>query len=297
MNPHESSGMKISLVGSLFFALLGLTFAFITGSQAVLLDGAFNLVAVATVLFAMRIQKLLTLPDSRQMPAGYVALEPFYLLVKGLIILLITCYVVATNVIVMVNGGNAIELGIILIYIIIAITGNIVTWLLISSKFKKANTPMLALERQNWMINTLISCGIGCAFVMVYLFRNGFLEPFVPYVDQVIVIAVGLFTIYVPFAAIRTGGRELLLAGPDKELQESAEKIVNKTINKTDLRSNRLYIIKTGRKYWFTLIIDPVKEMLPASFSDQIKSSIAPELTKHFDPYHLDVIISKNIPE
>ena len=53
MSKTEQSGIRASLVGTFLFAILGLSFAFITNSQAVLLDGAFNLITRVMGLFAL----------------------------------------------------------------------------------------------------------------------------------------------------------------------------------------------------------------------------------------------------
>jgi len=295
MNPHEKTGMLISLFGSLFFALLGIIFALLTGSQAVLLDGAFNLIAVITVLFAMKIQKLLSVPFSQRMPAGYVALEPFYILTKGLLILIITIFVVVSNIIIMLKGGNEINLGIIIIYIAIAIIGNLIVYFLISARQKKTTSPMLELEKANWMINTLISTGIGVAFVIVFLFRDGFLNPFVPYVDQVIVIAVGIFTLSVPINAIRTGIRELLLTGPTAELQAKVENMIQPIIRKEQVINWKVFVLKTGRKYWISVFVNPARDKIPADFSDVIKSTLQTAISKDFPENEVDVLITKKI--
>ena len=41
----EQNSLKVAVYGNIFMALLGLTFAWYTDSQAVLLDGVFSLIA------------------------------------------------------------------------------------------------------------------------------------------------------------------------------------------------------------------------------------------------------------
>ena len=59
MENKEKNGISISLYGALFLAVLGISFSFATGSQAVLLDGIFNCISVFTAWFALKISKMM----------------------------------------------------------------------------------------------------------------------------------------------------------------------------------------------------------------------------------------------
>ena len=62
--------MLFSFWGALFFGVMGILFSVWTKSQAVLLDGAFNLISAATVFAAMKIGVLLSKPETAAQPAG-----------------------------------------------------------------------------------------------------------------------------------------------------------------------------------------------------------------------------------
>ncbi len=258
-----------------------------------MLDGAFNLITAIMVLFAMRITKLLTRPESTKRPAGYVALEPLYILAKGLILLVLTLFVMASNVIILMSGGNELKLGAITIYVGIAVIGNFIVWFLIHSKQKGTPSPLLAVEKQNWLVNALISTGIGVSFLIVLIFKDGALKPLVPYVDQAVVILVGLISLPVPLKAIRNGLRELLLISPDESIQAKANKIITATLDEKELKEWKLYVLKTGRKYWFSVFADPLSDTIDAEFGDQLKNKLTPELEKEFDFCNVDIILTR----
>ena len=244
----EQKGIRISLVGAISFALLGLSFALWSGSQAVLLDGAFNLITAVMVLFALRITKLLNEPLSERLPVGYVALEPFYVLTKGLLLFVFTVFVMVSNVIIMLQGGNELKLGIIVIYLGVAMIGNLIIYVLVRRLQTKAQSPMLEVEKENWKVNALITAGICVAFLLVFLLKDGKLAPVVPYVDQVVVLLVGLGTIGVPLQAIRNGIKDLLLISPGESVQIRIEDLISQHIGKNELRGWKVYVLKTGRK-------------------------------------------------
>ncbi len=285
--------MRISLIGASFFAVLGITFAIWSESQAVLLDGAFNLITAIMVLFAMRITRLLGEPESAKRPAGYVALEPLYILIKGLVLLVLTLFVMASNVIILLGGGNELKLGAITVYIGIAVIGNFIIWYMMHIKQKGSGSPMLQVEKQNWLVNALISSGIGVSFLLVFIFRNGALKSIVPYVDQVVVIVVGLLSLPVPLAAIRDGLKELLLLGVEDSMQNRANDIVEKGLDKIETGKWKLYVLKIGRKYWFTLFLDPAKDAIDKGYTDQLVDKLIPGLQEEFTHCNLDIVITK----
>ena len=293
MDTTERQGIRISLIGALIFAMLGLSFAIWSESQAVLLDGAFNLITAVMVLFAMRITRLLGEPESAARPAGYVALEPLYILIKGAILLILTLFVMASNVIILLRGGNELKLGIIVIYIGIAVLGNFIVWILISLKQKKVSSPLLEIEKQNWLVNGLISTAIGVSFLLVLIFRNGALKSIVPYVDQIVVLAVGLITLPVPIQAIRAGLKELLLFGAGESVQQNAEKIIGGYLPDNEVKQWKIYVLKTGRKYWISLFINPLQDTIPSDYTDKLSAQMAGDLKKEYGVFSLDIIITR----
>jgi predicted Co/Zn/Cd cation transporter (cation efflux family) len=291
-NP-EQQGIRISLAGALTFAILGLSFAIWSESQAVLLDGAFNLITALMVLFAMRITKLLGEPESERRPVGYVALEPLYILIKGLILLILTLFVMASNVIILLRGGNELKLGIIVIYIGIAVIGNFIVWLIIHLKQKSAASPLLEVEKQNWLMNALISTGIGISFLLVLIFRDGALKPIVPYVDQIVVLVVGLVSLGIPLSAIRNGLRELLLFGPGEPVQQKVEEIIRNYLPAEEIANWKVFVLKTGRKYWLSLFVNPARETIDSGFGDRLHDTFLSALEKEFTSCNLDIIITR----
>jgi len=138
MENNEKNGILISLYGALFLAILGISFSFATGSQAVLLDGIFNCISVFTAWFALKISKMMDEPFSERLPAGYVAFEPFYILIKGVIVFGLSATVMVTSILTLLSGGNELKLGVVVIYIAIASVANIAIYLIVKNKTKNS---------------------------------------------------------------------------------------------------------------------------------------------------------------
>ena len=294
MNTFEKKGMLFSFWGALFFGVLGISFSVWTKSQAVLLDGAFNLISAATVFAAMKIGVLLGKPETSAQPAGYAALEPFYVAVRGVIVLSLSVFVVISNIVIALNGGNELQLGVIVIYLGIAVAGNLVIFLFVRRAATKAGSPMLDVERQNWMVNTLITTAIAVSFLIVLVFKDSFISPIIPYADQIVVILVGLLTLNVPLEAIKSGLKELLLLGTDTTSKKAIDDIMADNITE-EVSSWKTFMLKTGRKYWISVFVSPKKDQINADFGDLIKESLTPSITETFPVHNLDVIITKAV--
>jgi len=295
MKNQEQTGLKISVTGALLFAVLGLSFALITNSQAVLLDGSFNLISALMAIFAMRITNLLEVPMSDRLPVGYVALEPFYVLIKGLILFVLTFFVVISNIIIMLRGGNNLKLGTLVIYVGCAVVGNFIVYLIINRKQKQVNSPLLAIESENWLVNALISSGIGISFLLVLLFKDGILKPLIPFIDQIVVILVGVLTIGVPVKAIRNGMRELLLVGPDQFIINNIREYLGNNLDKNVVKAWNTSVLKTGRKFWITVFVDPIDKKINSDFSDNLKKKIEFAVNKEYPVNNIDIIITQAI--
>lgn len=294
-NTDEKKGLLISIIGSSLFGILGVTFAIITSSQAVLLDGAFNLVSAAMGIIGLKIAMSLKTPETNQYPIGFYALEPLFVLGKGLILLLLTLYVIINNIIILMSGGSELNLGVILIYLLVALTGNIIVFVLVKKKNAQSKSPILEIEMENWKVNTLITAGIAVAILTGFLLQNSFLKDYIKYADQVIVITVALISISVPIKAIKDGLSELLLFAPAEELRNKVGSMVEKEMAVfTSVNVKNFVMLKTGRKLWLSIFVFSDKPTIATNLPDQIKKQVSTSLTKDFEEFNVDVIVSNN---
>ena len=72
----EHRTLMISAGGNLLIGVVGIVFASFSKSQAILLDGLFNLTYFATGLFALKVSGLIQRGDDERFPMGYAFFEP-----------------------------------------------------------------------------------------------------------------------------------------------------------------------------------------------------------------------------
>jgi predicted Co/Zn/Cd cation transporter (cation efflux family) len=63
--------LLISAAGNLVIGLVGIFFAVLSRSQAIMLDALFNLTYFATGLFTLKVAKMVQLGDDEHFPVGY----------------------------------------------------------------------------------------------------------------------------------------------------------------------------------------------------------------------------------
>jgi predicted Co/Zn/Cd cation transporter (cation efflux family) len=108
---HEKRGLWLSIIGALFMAALGIGFAILTSSNAVLLDGLFSLIGFAIGLVSLRVAMLVRRPDDEVYHFGYAAYEPMLNLSKGLLMAFVTIFALVSAVQVVLQGGREIQAG------------------------------------------------------------------------------------------------------------------------------------------------------------------------------------------
>ena len=107
----EKRGLWLSIIGALFMAGLGIGFAILTASSAVLLDGLFSLIGFAIGLVSLRVATLVRRPDDKLYHFGYAAYEPMLNLSKGLMMAFVTIFALVSAIVVVLHGGREIEAG------------------------------------------------------------------------------------------------------------------------------------------------------------------------------------------
>jgi predicted Co/Zn/Cd cation transporter (cation efflux family) len=66
----ERRALHLSAWATLCLGGIGVIFAWITGSDVILLDGLFNLTYFATGLFTLKVARLLEQPEDEEFPYG-----------------------------------------------------------------------------------------------------------------------------------------------------------------------------------------------------------------------------------
>ncbi len=107
----EQTGLRVSTAGNLIIGSVGVLIAVLSHSQAIMLDGVFNLIYFGTGLFTLKVARLVSRGDDARFPVGYGFFEPLINGIKGLMVLGISVMALIGALEALFSGGRAIDLG------------------------------------------------------------------------------------------------------------------------------------------------------------------------------------------
>ncbi len=105
----ETRFLIVSAIGNLVVGCVGLVVSVLSASQAILLDGLFNLTYFAAGLFTIKVASLLSLGDDERFPYHYASFEPLVNGIKGLLVLGVSIIALIGAAQALLTGGRAID--------------------------------------------------------------------------------------------------------------------------------------------------------------------------------------------
>ena len=243
----EKRFLKISLVGNLVVALVGLVVSTISSSQAIFLDGLFNLTYFATGLFTIKVATLVAGGDDERFPHGYAFFEPLVNGIKGMLVLGVSVMALVGAVQALLAGGRPINAGTAVGYGLFASTACWTVALITRRGTSLTNSPLLRADSENWIVNAAISSCVLLAFAGIFLLRAVGFEAAIPYVDPVVVIAIVIISLGVPIRMAFRALQELLNKAPSRDVVQQVTEIVDANLAELPIRERFVRVIQPGR--------------------------------------------------
>ncbi len=256
----EKSAMTVSLYGNLFFVIVELVMAILTGSQAVLLDGVYDGIEFVMLLPSVFLIPLLYKPSNEKHPFGYMQLETIFLVVKGVTMTAATIGLIVNNITLLLRGGQTVSFDTVAYFELFACVLGIAVSLYLKKKNRNLNSPLITLEMEGWKIDSLISLGMAAAFLLPVLLPFGWMHAASRYLDQLITIVLSMIMLPVPVKAVVTGIRDLMLIPPEEEIVQDIKRTVEPILSEYHYTEIYHEIVKTGRKLWISTYITLEKD-------------------------------------
>jgi predicted Co/Zn/Cd cation transporter (cation efflux family) len=267
--------------------------AVLSGSQAILLDGLYNLAFFVTALFTLRVARLLARPDDATYPFGYLYFEPLINTVKGLLILGVSGYALVNSIVALFSGGQELTLGPALVYAAAATAACAATWLVLRHANRRLGSPLVGADIGNWAVNTLISAGVFAAFVLAFLLKRAGLDTAALYVDPVLVGIVVLISLGVPIRMAGEGLLALLNRAPPAAVTAAIETLVRDRLS--DVANRAIYVrtVKPGRTAYVTIhVLLPEDSALDLATADGLRRRVIDGLVAAHAPVIVDVVFT-----
>jgi predicted Co/Zn/Cd cation transporter (cation efflux family) len=290
----EEKALKKSMAGALLLAVWGLVMAGVSGSSVVLLDGMFNMISGIMSYFSIEITRLISSKETRKFPLGYFAFESLFVLAKGATILVLLLMALYSNIGVLLSGGREPVLGVLTIYVVVAVLGCVILYFICKKGLKQTGSEILLAETKAWLVNAVISGAIGIAFGITMLLAGtplGFIDR---YIDQILVIVLSLIFIKDPLVLMKSGIKELLLAAPRDSLIEPFQEKLLPIKDQLQARDMALELIKTGRRLWLTVRLDPPGDQISLDDLMAFKVKISRAAREVYENTETEVILERN---
>jgi len=291
----EKRGLWLSILGALFMAGLGIGFAILTSSDAVLLDGLFSLIGFAIGLVSLRVATLVRRPDDELYHFGYAAYEPMLNLTKGLLMAFVTIFALVSAVEIVLHGGREIQAGWASVYAWIAAAGCFTIAIRQRVLARRTASPLLVVDSKNWLIDGLMSVAVGVAFLVAIFLVDTSYAYLLPYADPAVVIVLVVLSLPIPFKIIRDNWKQMLGRAPDEALQRKAREAVARVFDPSEEYDTKIRMDQLGRLTYLQLYVvikgslDPDVDRL-----DGCRTEVHDALKGDFDNLALDVIFTRD---
>ncbi|MBY5946847.1 cation transporter [Photobacterium rosenbergii] len=274
----ESQSIRVGIAANLVMALSGWGVYYLSGSQALLLDGNMSFILFLSSIVALKIATIKAV-RSETFPFGLFVTEALYSLVKGLLLLgvIISAFTSNGGKILQYLAGEPIAMiktGPILYYAVamVAICWGLSAFYYIQNKKLQGNSSMLAVDQKASLIDGILSASTGAVLVVIGYIQQGSSWDFLLYIgDALLVVVLAISMLGQPVRIIKQAFVEL--AGGklqnDQQHQTIAER-VKQTLTDNGLKAESLNISKTGSSY--LVIVGLSLEALSIEQSGQVMS-------------------------
>lgn len=282
----EENSFKQGRRLNIIMGIMGVTFAILSNSSALMVDGLYSVVNFASSLIAANVSLKLSKSADEDMPFGYDYYETLYISFRSLVLLGIILFSLLggiSKIITYLSGGPVAEVkpGIILIYTIINV-GLCYTLARIHRKnYVKTNneSELLKAEESAAMVDCMISLGAGVALVGVVFLKGTPLEVLTPIADSIVVIILSLLMIKEPVKLFKGSLEELLGKSIGRRFEEKAMAHLKISVNLERFNLIDLKIIRVGRHHHVYTLLTPLGSITVEEM-DEVRDNVLKNFQK-----------------
>jgi cation diffusion facilitator family transporter len=273
---REHAALRLSVIGALFSAVLGIAFFFLTDSEAILLDGFFSFIGFGMGLLTIRVARLVQQPDDARFQFGYAAFEPLLNAIKGLVILAVCAFAFASAVGAVLGGGREVDAGWGIAYAGIAAVACFAIAAYQRRVARTTGSALVEVDAKSWLVDGFMSLVVAGAFVGAWLIQGTRWAAAGPLVDPGLVMVLVILMIGVPVRIVLRGLGELLKAAPEEEVQSDIRSRVEAVLDAADLPKRVIRMVRIGREFWLLnhILVPADRRVCDVADLDEIRAAI-----------------------
>ncbi|MDO6497487.1 cation transporter [Photobacterium sanguinicancri] len=297
----ERQSLTVGLCANLFMAFSGWATFYLSGSEALLLDGNFSFILFLSSIAALKISAIKA-NRSNTFPFGLYVSEALYSLLKGLLIggVLLTALTGNASKIAKYIQGEELSMlktGPILIYSIAMVVICFSLSLFYHQQNKRTgnSSSMLETDKASSLVDGFMSAGTGAALVLIGYINPASSFDFLLYIgDAIMVLFLAIIMAKQPINIVREAFIEL--AGgrlQNIDAYEDIESIITQQLTQQETMARNVFISKTGSSYLVVLSFTTEEiDRKGITIFAHIKQSLTTQLTEKYPHIDVELVLS-----
>lgn len=289
---YENWGLRFSTFSNVLFVIFEFGVSYLSNSQAVLIDGLFDGGETVLLFFSLWLIKYLYKPINEKRPIGYSNLEPFYMIMKGLLFFLIAALMAASSIRSLFTGGYAVRLDYVFYFEMCAGVYGFFAYLLLRRINRRAKSQILDLEIKEWIFDIIGSLSTGLGFFIALLTQFTRFRWLSRYFDQILTIGMAAYILPTPFKAMKSGFQELFFLSPGEDILNRVKSIAVQVAVSHGISEKQLDfdVVKTGRRLWISIYIEPEGDFIDVRLLRQLRTELEHRYAALADIIDVDMI-------
>ncbi len=295
----ERQALAIGKWANLFMAFAGILTAWLSRSDAMLVDGLYSAVNFLSAVVAARIAPRVGLPPTRSRPWGHDFDEVLYVTFRSLIligVLVFAAVVAGSKIWTFFSGGAVPELvfGPIAVYAVVIVAICLALALVYHRAYRKTGrrSALLKTEARASLIDGALSLGSGAALLSLPFLTDTFLAPYLPIGDAVIVLILILAIVWQPLATFRGTLADLAGVSAPRATYAKVSRAARDLAKENGYRFHRAAVLQAGRMHYAAIYLDPERPVL-AEEVDAFQQDLLDKLDRTVGPMRVEIIVTR----
>lgn len=260
----ECRSLSTGKWANLVMGVAGVSAAYASHSDAILVDGLYSGVNFVSALIAARISASVIRPADRAYPFGYDAYEALYVKYRSMILIGIMTFAVfgsVSKIITYATGGDVPRLvfGPIVGYMaaMVLICFGLAAWHHHNWKRTGSRSEILQTESRAAVVDGVISAGAGCGLLAAALLRGTALAFLVPVADAIVVLVMCAAILPQPLRMFLRSLREVAGGAASREVTSDVTARTREMLTGRKIELVEVAVMKMGRNYFVVVYINP----------------------------------------
>ena len=243
----ENKILKLSVVGALFFSLLGITWGWAIDSQMVMFDGMYSFISLVLSMMSLFISNYISKKDQEKFPFGKNILEPMVISLKSFVIGAMCIYSLIDAIRTIIAGGDRMDFDFGLIYSFISVIGCLLIYRYLNKKGKKLSSDLINAESSQWLMDTILSVAVLIGFTIAVVLSFTKFDFINSYIDPTMVIISSLIFIKMPVVGFIKSFKEILCCSANDEINDDISVMVKEIEKEYNFEESITRVSKIGR--------------------------------------------------